>query len=239
MYDNGGGMKHAFYIVYVTSAVLFISSIAMLNGIALMLSSIALLTSVVFLHSGQIVNNLLIKRSAIVEVSGNYRLSSNTYSISRDEGNGYKSISIATVKPVSPNLNRNALNDLINSLNEQFEFSIELMEVDKSKILENLRTRLRVKEIALSRINPESHAKVNSIRRQLEVINGDIESLASSGKSFQYEIKLKSIYFSMDRSEAELYSYKNIESLSSKFSAALGVDCEILSGERLLQMSGV
>ena len=95
-----------------------------------------------------------------------------------------------------------------------------------------------MKEIALTRSDQKSYDKLNAIKRQINLINGEIENL-SSGKSFQFEMKIKSICTADNQSEAEFSSSKGIEALANKFSAALGVDFQILNGERLLAYSGV
>ena len=218
----------------------FIASLISANAAVLAISSMILLSSVILLHSGHIINNILVKKSKIIEISGNYRLSQNLNSISRNENGLFKSMSMALLWPrQSSQIKGDSVRDLLDSLTEHFAFSIELLEVDKTKILENLKTKLRMKEIALSRIDASAHDKANALRRQIDLINGDISNLASAGKSFQFAIKLMSICVSESQAEAESSSSKNIEIIANKFSAALGIDHEILSGERLLVYSGV
>lgn len=232
--------KTLFYFVYAMSIATFIASLMSANAAVLAISSMILLSSVILLHSGHIINNILIKKSKIIEISGNYKLSQNLNSISRNENGLFKSMSIALLWPrQSSPIKGDPVRDLLDSLTEHFAFSIELLEVDKTKILENLKTKLRMKEIALSRIDDSSHDKANALRRQIDLINGDISNLASAGKSFQFAIKLMSICISESQAEAESSSSKNIEIIANKFSAALGIDHEILSGERLLVYSGV
>ncbi len=238
MYEENGRRRYEFYMAYGLAAAVLASGLALSSPYIAILSAPILLIAVILLHSGHIVNNLLLKRSLIVETSGNYRLGRNPNSISKRHLNSYVSVSMALLRPRSNQINAASLSELLDSINEHFEFSVELAEVDKGKIIEGLRTRLRMREIALTRANQKSYDRVNAIKRQIDIINGEISNLASGGKSFQFEIKLKSICASDDRSEAELYSSRCIEALASKFSAALGLDFQILSGERLLAYSG-
>ena len=97
---------------------------------------------------------------------------------------------------------------------------------------------MRMKEIALSRIDGRSQDRSAALRRQIDLISGDISSLASSGSSFRFAILVKSIAISSSRAEAESISARRIETLAGKFSAALGVDHEILRSERLLAYGG-
>ena len=234
------GNKNDFYMVYVLSAAIFIAALVISNTAILFASSLVLLFAVLMMHSGHIINNLMIKKSKIIVMSGNYRISQNLSSISRKEGELFRSVSIALLKPrAGSEAKSHSLKDLLDSMNEHFEFSVELAEADKTKILENLRTKLRMKEIALSRIGERPQDKANFLRRQIDLINGDISSLASGGKSFQFVIRIKSICTSDDQDDAESYSARSIEILANKFSASLGLDYDILHGETLLNYSGV
>ena len=232
--------KNQFYFVYSLATAIFVASLVFSDRTTLIVSASMLLLSVALLNSGHVINNLLIKRSKIIEIAGNYRLSSSLNSMSREAGGLFKSTSLALLRPrPGSTMKSDSIKDLLDGLSEQFEFSLELLEADKSKILENLRTKLRMKEIALSRINGKSYEKDNALKRQIDSINGDISSLASGGKSFQFAIKLKSIYSSENQGEAEFCAARNIETLANKFSAVLGLDYEILRGERLLEYEGV
>ena len=231
---------NAFYMSYAMCAAIFVAALIFSSPALLAASCVMLLAAAIMLHLGSAINSLLIKRSALVIVSGNYSIGRNLASISRKEGDSYRSISIALLKPrPASEINGKPLRELLDSLSEHFEFSVELAEADKSKILENLRTRARMKEIALSRLAEKSHDKAALLRRQIDLINGDISSLANAGKSFGFVIRLKSICASQDQAEAESSSARGIEMLAGKFSATLGVDYEILRGEELLGYSGV
>lgn len=231
--------KNEFYLVYGLAAALAVISLVMFSPLLLLASSSLIVVAVLLLNSGHIVNDLLLKRLGIVEVAGSYRLGRNMGSVFRKQGDCYKAVSVAIMKP-KPNsrVKAEAMKDLLDSINEHFEFSIELSEVSKEKIVENLRTRLRLKEISLSRVDAKSYDKVNALKRQIDAINYDISSLTSGGRSFEFVIAVKSMSISQAEDEAVLYAVKGIEALANKFSAALGLDYEILYGERLLGFFG-
>jgi hypothetical protein len=240
MMNQQHGNSHSFYLAYALSAAIFAASLVLSNTMLLALSSIILIASIALLNSGHLISNLLIKKSSVIIVSGNYAIARSLGSISRKDGDGFTSISMALLKPRQGTAFKStALKDLLDGISEHFEFSLELEEADKSRMIENLRTKMRMKEIALSRIGERHRDKANLLRRQIDLLNDDISGLASSGKSFQFAIKLKSICSSPDRDEAESASYKHIGILANKFSAALGVDHEVLTGETLLHASGV
>ena len=236
----GKDNTNSFYMVYAMSIAILAASIGMHFGYLAIASAIILAAAVVILHSGGALRAILVRNAIVEVISGNYRLSANLAAISRQEGECFKSISIAMLIPrQGASINGKPLRELMDSINERFEFSIELADADKTKMIEGLRTKMRMKEIALSRIASSSPDKSAVLRRQIDLINGDIASLSSSGSSFKFAILVKSIALYANRIEAEAASARQIEALAGKFSAALGVDHEILLGDRLLAYGGV
>lgn len=236
----GKDNRTSFYMVYALSAVVLTASFLLRSGLLLLISALMLITAVLLLHLGEALKGILIKRCVVEVVSGNYKISQNLHSISKSEGDLFKSVSIALLTPrPGAVMNGKPLRELLDSISERFEFSIELAQADKSKILEGLRTKMRMKEISLSRTDARAPDKSAVIKRQIDLINGDIAALSSSGNSFRFVILVKSIAASASRLDAEAISARSIDVLAGKFSAALGVDYEILQGERLLSYSGV
>ena len=232
--------KHQFYFVYALAAGTLIASMVSSNAIVIALSSVLLLAAAVLLNSGHIVNDFLIKRLGVVVVSGKYSLGHDLHTLCKKEGSVYKAISVAILTPRNNAIiNHSALKDLIDSIHDPFEFSIELSEVDKTRMVESLRTRLRMKEIMLSRTSSSSYDKVNGLKRQIDIINGDITNLSSSAQSFEFIIRIKSICTSTDEYDARSISARNMESLANKFSAVIAVDYELLTGEKLVAYAGV
>lgn len=228
------------YMVYALSSLVFIASLLAGNSTILIFSSALLAASVLILHSGHLINSILIKKSGVVVISGNYCLSNNLRSICRQQGSLFKSLSIALLIPQpGQQIRRDSIKELVESLSEQFEFSIEIAEANTGKITESLMTRLRMKEIAFSRISNASSPKAALLKRQIELMGNDIRAIEAMGKSFKSVMRIKAISFSADKAEAESTSSKNIEMLASKFSASTGMDCHVLVGERLLEEGGV
>ena len=235
----GKDNTNLFYMAYALALAILIASIAMLPHWTAIASAIILAVAVVILHSGTALRGLLIRNSVVEVTAGSYRISQNLASISRPEGDKFRAVSIAMLIPRHGSMiNGRPLRELMDSISERFEFSIELAEADKTKILEYLRTKMHMKEIALSRLKDHASDKSAALRRQIDLINGDISSLASSGSSFRFAILVKSIAVSQSRAEAESLSARRIETLAGKFSAALGVDHEILRSDRLLAYGG-
>jgi hypothetical protein len=232
--------KHQFYLVYALAAGTLIAAIVSSNTIVIAFSAVSVFAATLLLNSGHIVNDFLIKRLGVVVVSGKYSLGHDLHTLCKQEGSVYKAISVAILIPRNNAvISNSALKDLIDSIHDPFEFSIELSEVDKTRMMENLRTRLRMKEIMLSRTGSSSYDKVNGLKRQIDMINGDISNLSNSMQSFEFVVRIKSICTSADEYEARSTSSRNIELLANKFSAAIAVDYDLLTGEKLVAYAGI
>ncbi len=236
MDENDLIKKLYFYAIYCTCLLILILSIISGYLPIVIISSIFLLLSVIYLHSGHIINNLLIRKSIIIEISNNYTLSSNISSVFKREGRFFKSISVAIIKPeASPSISSDSFRSLIESIHEPFEYTISLFEIDKKKVLEPIETKRKMKEIQLTKIKADRYDKISNMKREIEIMGSEIESIKSSGKAFEISIFLKAISLSESEAEAASQSYKNLERIADAFSAALKINYDVLRGEELLK----
>lgn len=230
--------KVMYSLFYLLSASIIVISIFSYNAYLIIGSSLILLIAALLLHSGHLLNNLIIKRSKIIEIHNGYRLNSNLISASKRVGKSYMSFSVAILRPRPGFAYKNeSMKDLIESIKDPFEFSISLNEIDKKRLLDSLETKRRVKEIMLSRLKPNSYDKINNLRRQIEIIDDEISNIANSGKSFDVSIRLKAFSLSESEHESAYLSSKNIELLANKFSSSINVDYEVVKGEALLALT--
>lgn len=226
-----------YYLFYLLSLSIIIISVISYNLYLIILSSILLITAAIFFHSGHILNNFLVKKSKIIEIRNDYKLSSSLISVSKRTGKSYKSVAIAMLIPRTGfNYKSEAMRELLESIKEPFELSISLREIDKKRLIDSLDTKRRTKEISLSRLKPNSYDKINNLKRQIELIDNEISNIGNGGKSFDVSILLKAISASDSAYESELNVGKNIETIANKFAASMGVDYEIVKGEELLNL---
>ena len=232
--------KTIFYLVYSASVGILAVAVLSSSPAIVAVSAVSMVIAVALLHYGHMLNGVILRKTGVVEVCGRYQLSQDMHAISRKEGEMFRSISVATLRLREGSaINTSSIKDLLDSISEQFEFSVELAEIDKERLIENLRTKLRLKEIALSRASSGPYDRANWLRRQIDVMRSDLSSLSNSGKSFEYVIRIKAICTLEDETEAKMYSARSIHALASKFSLALSADYEILHGEKLLECAGV
>ena len=223
------------YLFYVTAVLIFIASIFFFSLPGIIISAVLLLLAAVYYSSGHIINNLLIKRSNVIEIYNGYSLSSDLLAASRRIGSSHMGIAISslTLSKSSPD-GRDSIKSILDNLEEPFEFCIDAKQVDKKAVLDALETKRRMKEIAISKINSRSYDKLSEAKRELNVFDGEIESIRDSGRSFQLAIKLKARAIASNESEACSAAYRNLEKVSASFSSVLGLEYEVLKGEALL-----
>jgi hypothetical protein len=221
--------SYAFYAAAV--AVLLVSAIA--GSAYAAFSAILLLLAAVYLNSGHMLNNLLIKRSKFIMIKNGYRLGRNLSSAVKKEGEAYTGVSIAELM-VGKAVDNGMFGNIIDNIKDPFEFSVSIRETEKRRLVESLETKKRVKEIALSRIDPKMYNKINQVKKEIEIIEKEMANILGGSKSLEVSIRLKAIKSSSDRVEAELEPTKSIIRIANAFCTNLGLEYRILSGEELL-----
>ena len=224
------------YMIYSLSAALFTASIFSYSALLVFSSAILLLLASIYYNSGHIVNNLLLRKSKVIEIYNGYKLSTEGLSLCKRNGNEFVSISAAILTPNNiSNITPEDYESVIESVHEPFDLSISIVEEGKSRILEDLNTKLKMKEIELAKIDPGKYDRINSIKRDITVIEGDIEDISSGGKALSVYIILKTRATSANEIDAIVESAKNIERLAESFAASCRLEYNILSGEHLIR----
>jgi len=223
------------YVFYALGVVCIICAAFLSNAYLVTATSVLLLISALYLNSGHIINNILVRRSSIIEVYNGYKLSNNLDSAVKRIGERYRGVSIALLRiEKGNNASGEAVKGLIESLRESFEFGISVREADRRRIIESLDTRRRMKEISLSRMDSKRQDKINALKREIDLIGSEIQSLRKSGKALEVVARLSSFEEGESEAEAGREASSKIKHIADAFSAALGVEYDILRGEELL-----
>jgi len=222
---------YSFYAISICS-LLF----SLLFGSALLafLAMVMALLSIIYLHTGKLINNLLIKNSRVIVLSNGYELSNNLYSAVKKGNSFYESISIA-ILIVNSQISNNGLafEQLLDKLKVPFEYSIELKELNKKRILDELETKLHMKEIQLANEKPNSK-ELGRLKREIGIIESEINAINSGGNPFNVEFKIKCRAASTSLIEATSVSQRNAELVANLFATSLNVGYRLLKGEELL-----
>ena len=229
------GNKLYAHMFYSLATITLIASIFFYNPWVLLLAASLISFSAVYYSSGHIVNNLLLRRSLVIETYNGYALSDNLLSAVKKVGNQYLSVSVAVLR-----LNRGIevkdgeILGLLEGIGEPFWFTLQLREINKKTLLESLETKRRMKEIAAGRVAGSSYDRANAIKREIGLVEQEINSIRGSGKALEISIQLRTSETSGDESDAARGSAKSLERVAASFSTVLNADYEMLKGEALL-----
>ena len=168
------------YAFYSLALLVLIASGIANSGYAL-ISAILLLLSAVYLNSGHIINNMLVKRSRVIIIRNGYKLGRNLSSAVIHNGDSYTGISIAEFIVNKP-VDKSSFEPIINNIKDPFEFSISMREVDRIRLIESLETKKRVKEISLSRIEPKMYNKINQVKKELRLRGRHVAKCVLNGQ---------------------------------------------------------
>lgn len=223
------------YLFYGSGILTLAAAIFLANPYLIAFTSVLLLLSSVYLNSGHIVNNLLLKQSSIIEIYNGYKLSNGLDSVVKRVGDEFYAVSIALLNSdKSISTNTDAIRNLIESLHESFEFSILIREADKKRLVENLDVKRRMKEILLSRLGSGNYDKINALKREIAVLDGELESIRKGGKALDVIIKLSSYSRSLSEGQASREASEVLKRIAEAFSGSLSLDYRVLQGEELL-----
>jgi len=231
--DNLGDKLFA-YSFYAISICSLLFSLLFGSALLAFLAMVMALLSIIYLHTGKLINNLLIKNSRVIVLSNGYELSNNLYSAVKKGNSFYESISIA-ILIVNSQISNNGLafEQLLDKLKVPFEYSIELKELNKKRILEELETKLHMKEIQLANEKPNSK-ELGRLKREIGIIESEINAINSGGNPFNVEFKIKCRAASTSLIEATSVSQRNVELVANLFATSLNVGYRLLKGEELL-----
>lgn len=221
------------YLFYVIAILFLLSSIFFKSVLAFVLSSFILLVSVAYYRSGHIINNMLLERGTVIESSNSFKLGYRARAAARMENGSYLGIAIAVLYPKEDTKAEQVrVTELLESIKQPFEYCIGLAEVDKSKIIDSLEEKRRLKEIAISRME-KRYDKINGATREIEVLTKEINDIKASGKSYVTSIKIKALSNEANEFAACREAYDSLIGITNAFSASIGIDYRILSGEEL------
>jgi len=231
--DNLGDKLFA-YSFYAISICSLLFSLLFGSALLAFLAMVMALLSIIYLHTGKLINNLLIKNSRVIVLSNGYELSNNLYSAVKKGNSFYESISIA-ILIVNSQISNNGLafEQLLDKLKVPFEYSIELKELNKKRILDELETKLHMKEIQLANEKPNSK-ELGRLKREIGIIESEINAINSGGNPFNVEFKIKCRAASTSLIEATSVSQRNAELVANLFATSLNVGYRLLKGEELL-----
>lgn len=228
----------AFYLVLALSVAAEITSILTLNPVAIAFTSSMLVSSVIILKLWYVIEASIFKHTNLIQVFGRFELSGDRISAIR-RASGKISATTAVVLHVGgkAEVDKKKIENVISHISYPFKFMMQAERLDLEKLLDKLQTRRKMREIALSRVDHSSAKNlplINSIKREIEVLEHDIESISSG------DVPLKVSYYIMTTGvsdsvfSAEESAKAQIRELASQFDAILASKSEQVRGSDLI-----
>ncbi len=229
-------VRNAFYsyAFYSLAGVIFVSALLMQSGALVLLSVVLLLASALYFRSGHVINNLLLRRGSVIEISDGYTLSEDLSAAVKKIGNEYHAVSCVLLSGDPGERNGEHLETLVAKADFPFEFGLGVRSVEHVRILDALEEKRRLKEIELARTDPKKQDRINGLRRELSTIESEIRSVRGE-KLLSLSMCLKTFARSQSGIDAAREASRNAGIMADSFSSMLGFEHEVLKGEALLQ----
>ncbi len=223
-------------IIIFVNIFLFVISILTFNPIAISISAICLLILFIMLKFWDYINALFIKHSNFITLFNGYELAVDKSVAITKFNDIYHSIAIGYfIFEKDVEFDRDSLESIIKSNNIPFRFIINVEYINQERVLNNLETKKRFKEIQISNIYKKKNlAKIDLIKRDIEVLSHDIKSI-SAGKPIKLVYYIFTYGDSENKFNAQSTAMRNLNSISSSFSSAFKCSFRYLQGQDLIK----
>lgn len=230
--------KFILCVILAISAASAVASLVTFN-LYLILFSVCSSLCLFFLYKlWDVFEALLIKKTGVVQVLGDYELEAERFSAVRKIGPNFSAVSAAILRSFpSKEITRDSIERIIASSNSPFKFVVQVERLDTSKITDDLKTKRRMKELELSKTRTKKSGDSDKVvERELELIESEIRSITSGEVPLKTSIYLISFGSSESRFAAQERALSQIKELSGEFSAVLGAGFEVLNGSELISV---
>lgn len=225
------------YAIIAMIAIASLASLIMLNTYLVIFSVSASLALFFLYKMWDVFEGLIIKRTGIVQVVGNYELAGDRVSAVTKRGSLFCALSAAILNDLpSKGMEREGIERIIASTNAPFRFVLQVEKLNTGKIFDDLRTRRRMKEIELSKtVSRKGTDTSKIIEREIELIESEIRAIGSGAVPLKAEMYIMSFAESESKFVAEEKALSQVKALAGEFSAVLGAGFEVLSGAQLIK----
>ncbi|MGC9156915.1 MAG: hypothetical protein ACP5GD_01870 [Candidatus Micrarchaeia archaeon] len=127
------------------------------------------------------------------------------------------------------NAERERIEGVLASAGFDIEYVLKIEHADASKIREELEYKKQLKELKLAKA---SYPKQNELRKQIEVINGELESIGDS-RPLLARVFVKVFAKEPSAALAAKQVIANAENLANELAGIEGIECRMLKGKEL------
>ena len=211
-----------------------------LNVILVTLAAILAFASFIIFKTWDIIENVVFNHTNIVQLFNGYELSMDRFNAIRKIGNKFSATSAAIIKLSEKNVEKAKLENIIANLNLPFKIIIQIEKINVEKIIDNLKTKLYLKRIAVSKLENDTsknmNTKIEQLKKQIEAIEQDIHNINSGAIPLNLAYYVMCSSMAENRFFAEEQSKHNIKNITNQFNAIFSSDANILSGSDLLKL---
>lgn len=226
------------YLIFALVVCISAASIATLNAYLVLISLSSLMLLFFLYKLWDIFESLVVKRTGVVQVLGDYRLEADRLSGIRMKKGGFHALSAAVLRDLpSKEISKESLERIISGSNAPFKFVLQVERLNTGKISDDLKTRRRLKEMELSKAGSKKGAdRSKVVEREIELIESEITSINSGASPLRTEIYLMSFADSESKFVAEERALSQVKAIAGEFSAVMGASFEVVAGADLLRL---
>ena len=217
-------------------------SVITLNPYAIAIASISLLLALAAYKLWYVIEPLILKKTNIIQVIGDYELSGSRNSALRSTTKCFCATAAAALDPPKTDIERDRIEEVISHTNVPFKFILQLERLDSKRICERLQTKRAMKEIALSKLNggesTRNAQKIRALKREIEQLEQDIDAISSGSSPVRLAQYILCSAYAENRYLAEEKARLQLRDISGQFGALIGSQPRALEGSELIRLLG-
>jgi len=222
------------------AAINLVLSITTLNPYLISLGIVASACIFALYKLWYILEPVLIRKTNIIQVIGDYELSGTRGAAVRAQGGNFYATAVAALEPSRSDVERSRIEEIISRSNIPFKFVLQLEKLNPKRISEKLQTKRNMKEIALSRISGgnsiRNTQKINALKREIEQLEQDIRSISTGSSPVRLAQYIMCSTSAESRYLAEERARAQAREIAGQFGALIGSQSRILEGRELLDL---
>jgi len=230
--------KAVIYAIIFAAVMASIASILSFNAYLIIFSASSALGLFFLYQLWDVFEALIIKKTGVVQILGDYELEAERVSAVRKSGSHFSAVSAAILRdPPTKEISRENIERIISSSNSPFRFVMQVEKLNQRKISDDLKTKRRLKELELSKTCAKKGSDVTKVvEREIELIETELKSINSGAMPLKTDIYILSFAISESKFAAQERAFAQAKELAGEFSAVLGAGFEVLSGTELISV---
>jgi hypothetical protein len=218
-----------------------VASIMTLNLIVIIASLAVSMILIAFYKLHYIVEAVIFRRTNIIQIIENSEISGDRSTVIRRLGSSYCSTAAALLHSSSNEaIEKEKIENIISNSRCPFKFVMQVETININKLIDSLETKRNIREIELGRANnsgsKDNAAKINSLKRQIEQLDNEIEKISSGDTPLKVAQYIMTSAVSENKFNAQERAKSQLRELASQFGALLGTKSEMLDGNDLIQL---